>query len=113
MKDKRKAEDSSALLSKNGYLRLSSDLVPKDARKKKMEMVVAPLPNKTLLLREATSKDKKEGLAVRRLMWANKAAKCPMIAIRSALKFLGVKVPSESVHYEVDRRKNGELTVKF
>ena len=113
MRDKRRAEPSSALLSSNGCLRLSSDLVPDDARKKKIEMVVAPLPGSVLMLRQATSADRREGLAIRRLMWANKAARCPMIAVRFAMKFLGVRIPKKSSLHKVRRGQNGKLFVKF
>jgi hypothetical protein len=113
MLDKRKAELSSARLSSNGYLRLSSDLVPADARKKKIKFVVTPLPEQKKLVLKIVSNGDSAHLATRKAMWANDAAHCPLVAIRSAMRFLGVKLPKGSTVYRVKQNKDGELVIKF
>jgi len=113
MKDKRKTEPSSALLSKKGCLRLSSDLTPEDARKKKLRFGIKPLPDKRVLVIKILKPGEKTDWAVRRAIWANKASKCPMVSVCGAMSFLGVSLSEKSVAYKVKRRNNGELTIKF
>lgn len=113
MKDRRKAEPSSARLSDNGYLRLSSDLVPEDARKLNLKFVVTPLPEKKSLVLRMVTSGNGEHLAKRKAMWANDASNCPLVAVRSAMKFMGVKLPNGSKVYKVKRGSEGELVIKF
>lgn len=111
MSDKRKARTSSALLSANGYLRLSSDLVPADAKETDLKFVLVPLPKKKLELRMVTNGTDSH-LAKRKALYSNSASRCPMVTVKSALKFMGIKLPEKSVEFPVRKRKN-ILTVQF
>lgn len=112
MSDKRIAKLSSALLSANGYLRLSSDLVPEDAKEMDLKFIVTPLPaQKQLVLRMVTN-GTGEHLAKRKALYANEASRCPMVAVKSAMKFMGIKLPKKSVEFPVKKRRD-VLTVQF
>ena len=105
--DKRRAKKGTALLSRNGYIRISSDLLPSDARKKPLYFsIVVAVKKRALGLRMVRNK-KGSHLALRKAMWPNDAARSPLVAIRSALKFIGVPLPrKKSAEYAVKKEGN-------
>lgn len=110
--NKRKAKPMTARLSTTGYLRLSSDLVPGNARELDLKFVITPLPEtRTLLLRMVTNGSDNHH-AKRKAQYANKASRCPLITVKAALKFMGIPFPKVSVEYPVSRRKD-QLVVKL
>lgn len=112
MKDKRKARPMTARLSTTGYLRLSSDLVPENAREMDLSFVITPLPmERTLLLKPTTNGHGAH--AKRKAQYANRNSKCPVITVKSALQFMGIPFPKKSKEYPVKLLKDGELSVKF
>lgn len=112
MSDKRTAKKSSALLSSTGYLRLSSDLVPQDAKEMNLKFIVTPLPvQKQLVLRMVTN-GTGDHLAKRNALYANAASRCPIVTVKSALRFMGIRLPKKSVEFPVRKRKD-TLTVQF
>ena len=109
--DKRKAKKASARLSSNGYLRLSSDLVPETARNKELRFQLTPLPEKrTLVLRIVNNVE--NHLAKRKALYSNAKSICPIISVRAAMKFMGIKLPRKSRLFPVSKQKN-ELLVQF
>jgi hypothetical protein len=115
MSDNRTAKKASALLSSTGYLRLSSDLVP-DRDGPIFIFVVTPMPQeKKLKLRiifiDSVVRDD-ERLALRNALYANDSSKCPLVAVKSAMKFLGIQLPEKSKEFPVKKRGD-VLTVQF
>ena len=112
--DKRKAKPMTARLSTTGYLRLSSDLVPENARDLNLKFVITPLPQtRTLLLRVVRGKNSNHH-ATRKAQYANRHSRCPVVTVKSALQFMGVPFPSRSTEYSVKiRLKDGSLVVKL
>jgi hypothetical protein len=112
MSDKRTAKVASALLSASGYLRLSSDLVPPDAKEKDLKFIMTPLPVQRQLVLRIVSNGTGDHLAKRKALYANAASRCPLVAVKSAMKFMGIKLPKKSTEFPVKKRK-GVLTVQF
>jgi hypothetical protein len=107
--DNRTAKKASALLSSTGYLRLSSDLVPE---KGSLAFILTPLPaEKRLVLRIVTDYVGVH-MAKRKALYANGASRCPLVAVKSAMKFLGIQLPKKSKEFPVKKRGH-VLTVQF
>lgn len=103
----------SAVLSKNGYLRLSSDLLPVDVDKRKISFLLTSFPDKKeLALRPVENGASGPGLK-RKAIFSNKTASSPQISVRISLKNMGVLLPKKSVEYTVKKQKDGTLRVKF
>lgn len=112
MLDKRIAKRESALLSASGYLRLSSDLVPSDAKEKELKFIITPLPLQKQLVLRIVENGTGNHLAKRKALYANGASKCPMVSVKAAMKFLGIKLPKKSQQFSVKKKKD-VLTVQF
>jgi hypothetical protein len=110
--DRRKAKPMSARLSTTGYLRLSSDLVPVNARELDLKFVITPMPSdRTLVLKIVTNGT--DGFHARRkAQYANRNSKCPVVTVKSALQFMGIPFPKKSTEYPVRKRKDC-LLIKF
>jgi len=113
MENKRKARPRTALLSKNGYLRLSSDLFPRGYRKSRMKFVLTPLPPEKQLIIKVVTDGREKHLAKRKAMYSNNASLCPLVAVRSAIRFMGMRMPVKSQEYPVKKERNGDLVVQF
>lgn len=114
--NKRKARKATALLSKNGYLRISSDMIPDEQRKKKFWVALTPLPREKQLLLKILKNRASGGkyLAIRKAMYSNEDSLCPLIAACSAIRYVGVELPKKkSREYKVRRRGKGNLRVQF
>ena len=110
--DKRKAKPMTARLSTTGYLRLSSDLVPANAKQLDLKFAITPLPvERTLILKMVTNGAGAQ--AKRKAQYANRHSKCPLVTVKAALKFMGIPFPKKSREYPVKLLKDGELSVKF
>jgi len=110
--DKRKAKRKTARLSTTGYLRLSSDLVPENARELNLKFVITPLPlTRTLLLKMVTGRNGNHH-ATRKAQYANRNSRCPVVTVKAALQFMGVPFPTRSMEYPVRVKKN-TLVVRF
>jgi hypothetical protein len=112
--DNRTAKKASALLSSTGYLRLSSDLVPE---KGSLVFILTPLPaEKRLVLKivtdPVTGSCYYDHKAKRKALYANGASRCPLVAVKSAMKFLGIQLPKKSKEFPVKKRGD-VLTVQF
>jgi hypothetical protein len=112
MRDKRKARPFTARLSPNGYLRLSSDLIPEDAREKSLGFVVTPFPAEKRLELRIVGNGTGQFVAKRKALYSNEHAKCPQVTVKSALKFMGIRLPKKSKEFPVTKVKN-VLTVQF
>lgn len=113
MSDKRVAKKNTALLSANGYLRLSSDLVPADAKKKDLKFVVTMQPKQRRLVLEMVENGTGKHLACRKALYANAASRCPLVTVKSALKFMGIRLPEKKSEEFPVRKKGNVLTVQF
>jgi hypothetical protein len=111
--DKRRAQKASARLSKSGYLRLSSDLVPPDARERGIKFIIIPSPQKRRLVLQVSNNGSDRQFLKRNALFANAASRCPVISVRSFLKFMAVPLPKKSVQYRVKKKKSGELEIQF
>jgi len=110
--NRRKAKPNTARLSTTGYLRLSSDLVPVNARELDLKFVITPLPQtRTLLLRMVTNGTDNHH-AKRKAQYANKASRCPLVTVKAALQFMGIPFPKKSVEYPVTKKKD-QLVIQF
>lgn len=113
MSDRRTARRATARLSSGGYLRLSSDLVPSNAKDRDFSFVVVPLPPlRQLQLHLVENYSGGGDGAHRKALYANLRSRCPLISVKAAMKFLGVGIPKTSREFPVRKRKN-ILTVQF
>jgi len=110
MSDNRTAKKSSALLSSSGYLRLSSDLVP--AKEKSFAFILTPLPEQRQLVLRIVAESANGHSARRQALYSNGASRCPLVAVKSAMKFMGIQLPKKSQEFPVKKRKD-VLTVQF
>ncbi len=112
MSDKRTAKKASALLSSTGYLRLSSDLVPPDAKEKNLKFIVTPLPAQKQLVLRIVTNGSGDHLAKRNALYSNASSRCPLVTVKSAMRFMGIRLPKKSIEFPVTKKK-GTLTVQF
>jgi hypothetical protein len=108
--DNRTARKSSARLSSAGYLRLSSDLVP--PKEESFAFILTPLPEQRQLILRIVAITANGHSARRQALYANGASRCPLVAVKSAMKFLGIRLPKKSQEFPVRKRKD-VLTVQF
>jgi hypothetical protein len=110
MSDNRTARKSSARLSSTGYLRLSSDLVP--PKEKSFAFILTPLPEQRQLVLRIVSNHSRVHTATRRAQYANPASRCPLVTVKAAMQFMGIRLPKKSQEFPVRKRKD-VLTVQF
>jgi hypothetical protein len=111
--DKRKAQKSSARLSKEGKLRLSSDLVPVDAKQRGIKFIFVPSPEKRRLVLRVPGNGSDKNYLIRSGLFSNAASRCPLFSVKSMLKFMALPLPKKSVQYRVRKRRNGEMEIQF
>lgn len=107
-----KATSNTVMLTKNGSLRISSDLLPEITDKNLSYFVVGYPTEKKLELRPANG-DSKENLLKRRASFSNGGARSPLVAVRQALRNIGVPLPKKALLCKVDRKRDGTLTIQF
>lgn len=113
-KNKIKMTSDSASLSKGGYLRLSSDLLPQEWGQSKVDrnfFLLADPVEKTIELRPANGE--KSWLPVRRATFSNDFCKSPRVALREVLGLIGVPLPKKSMECKVEKLPDGKLVVQF
>lgn len=112
MQDKRKARVATARLSSTGYLRLSSDLVPENAKEQNLKFIITPFPVEKRLQLRIVKNGTDDYMAKRKALYANDDSRCPLVSVKAALRFMGIQRPRKSREFPVKKEKN-ILTVQF
>lgn len=101
-----------ALLSRTGMLRVPKELLPADAKEKKLYFSLVTFPvRKELVLR--LSSNGTDGSPQRKAMYSNAAARSPQVCVMSALRFLQVQPTKKSMEFPIRKMRDGSLVVKF
>jgi hypothetical protein len=109
-----KRSKSLALLMTTGYMRLSSKLLPEKSRKgKRLGFYVKGDLHKRLIELQPTWGNGKGPWPKRMAAYSNAGAKSPAVSVRGALHYIGVDLPKKATGYDVKKRKDGTLVVKF
>jgi len=106
MKNRKKL---TALLSKNGTLRIPKELVPEGVK----GFHLRPHHSGKQLELTPLFGGEKNGTGMRRkAMFSNTAARSPWVCVLAALRFLEVKPAAKTMEFPI-RRKGGSLVVTF
>lgn len=102
------------VLNKMGYLRIPSSMLPTDARKKGLYLVLAGIDRdaKTIFLKPTYAEDLVDGSWARKASYPNDAALSPIVPVKPLLEVLGVAIPEDAVLVD-SRKRSDTLEVKF
>jgi hypothetical protein len=103
----------SALLSKSGYLRLSADLLPGVQKGKHISFFLTSFPATRRIELKPAHNGATGPWTKRKALFSNRSSKSPLVSIKVALRFIGMRLPTHSVEYKVKKKKDGTLVVQF
>ncbi len=95
------------MLQKNGYLRISYDMIQEATYG---FIPIAFRANRRLELEPAFNASDP---ATRKLLYSRKSAKSPGISIKGVMRNVGVPIPRKSKEYKASQKPDGTVVVQF